>query len=96
MKTEILNPNKEILLTNLVERAKIEAIFKVNPTENILFTIGDGLYFLSKYNNKALICGMIAENHAKNNNGTLFAVTKEDMKEPIKEIKGEKATKETK
>ena len=99
MKTEIHSPNKELLLSNVAERTKIESIFVAHPFENLLFTIGDGLYFLPKYNNKALICGNIAESHAKLNNGTLFSVSKEDMKEPIKpvpEAKGEKATKETK
>lgn len=94
MKTEILNPNKETLLSNVLERAKIENIFSLHPKENLLFTIGDGLYFLSKYNDKNAVCGHIAQNHAKLNSGTLFEVTRQDLKEPIREVKGEKPTKE--
>lgn len=94
MKTEILNPNKETLLSNMAERAKIENIFNLHPKESVLFTIGDGLYFLSKYNDKNAACGHIALSHAKLNSGTLFEVTRQDLTEPIKEVKGEKPKQE--
>lgn len=80
MKTEITMPNKELLLQDKKERSKIENAFKVNKKESVLYTIGDGLYFLHKF--KA-----IADKHASENRGTLFSVTKEDLKQPIKEVK---------
>jgi hypothetical protein len=86
MKTEVTMPNKELVLQDVEQRTKIESIFNFHKVESVVFTIGDGHYFLQKYTN-------IAEKHAKENRGTLFAITKEDMKEPIKELPKAKESK---
>jgi hypothetical protein len=86
MKTEITLPNKELVLNDPEQCAKIESIFAFHKTESVIFTIGDKEYFLQKYMD-------IAEKHAKQNIGTLFAITKEDLKQPAPELPKPKESK---